>query len=131
MSTHSGSMCLETNINILKSQINDPQASTFIYFLINQLVKTMGGRDVNPKCLCWIHQEIPIKLKNSWQIYIYIYIQTHTQTLGSLKPECLDFTPKDMLLFLKNVEVHNMGINISQYIKNILSIKDQDLEGYV
>ena len=80
MSTHSGSMCLETNINILKSQINDPQASTFIYFLINQLVKTMGGRDVNPKCLCWIHQEIPIKLKNSWQIYIYIYIDTHTNT---------------------------------------------------
>ena len=35
MSMHSGSMCLETNINILKSQINDPQASTFIYFLIN------------------------------------------------------------------------------------------------
>ena len=47
-------------------------------------------------------------------IYIYIYKHTYTQTLGSLKPECLDFTPKDMLLFLKNVEVHNMGINISQ-----------------
>ena len=47
-------------------------------------------------------------------IYIYIYIYIHTQTLGSLKPECLDFNPKDMLLFLKNVEVHNMGINISQ-----------------
>ena len=78
----------------------------------------MGRRDVNPKCLYWIHQEIPIELENSWQIYIYIYIyiykHTYTQTLGSLEPECLDFTPKDMLLFLKNVEVHNMGIDISQ-----------------